>query len=523
MENFIFYLLKSGIWITVFYSIYCLFLRKEIFFQFNRFFLLAGLPASFALALCQYRYPVNLNIQLLTAPETVAAQPTQAGFVVGWPIIIAAIYVFGMLILLIRYLIGLNKIGRLIRKQKSRSNTKPPIIEIPQIQSSFSFFGYVFMDKTANLSEIEKSLILAHETAHVEQYHWVDLFLSQMVCALQWFNPFAWLYRTAIKQNHEFLADRSVIQKGNSQAVYHAALINYTLKAPVFALTNSFAYHKFKRITMMKKNVSKPAKKFATLLLIPALAVFIWAFAEPEYKYSISIQQEPGTIVAKDTVVITTDKEPEGITVITTGKVKKVKTIGQTEIEEQVFNSDSVIVVGYGSTNKGISVDSIRNYSATLKYTNGTETMISVSYVNSSDKEPLYVLDGKVVSSIKDISPEGIHSITVLKDGIATDQYGEQAKNGVIVITSKIYADGTEEINEYRKFTDKKSIPKLLGTVVRGEKEPLIIVDDQEYPYFSLEKIKSENIESLSILKGKSATDVYGEKGKNGVIIIEMK
>jgi TonB-dependent SusC/RagA subfamily outer membrane receptor len=524
MENFIFYLLKAGIWITVFGLIYRLFLRKETFFKFNRFFLLLGLPASFALALCQYHYPVNLNLQLALTPETVATQSAQTGFVVGWPVVIAAIYIAGTLLLLIHYLIGLNKIGRLIRAQKSKFNTKPPIIEIPQIQSSFSFFGYVFMDKTANLSEVEKRLILEHETAHVEQYHWLDLFLSQLVCALQWFNPFAWLYRNAIKQNHEFLADRSVIQKGNSQAVYHAALINYTLKAPVFALTNSFAYHKFKRIAMMKKNVSKPAKKFAALLLIPALAAFLWAFAKPEYKYSIAIQQEPEATALKDTVIIITDKEPEGITIVTPGKVKKVKT----KTEEQSLNSDSVIVIGYGSMRKEIIGDSIRSLSSTIFKKSDKNSHISgnitgLNFHSTTDKKPLIILDGKEISAMEGIAPGNVHSISVLRNEKALELYGEQAKNGIVLITSKKFAEETGEKAEYIVTDVPRQENSILDVVriVKGKGNPLVIVDGKEFD--NIEKVKPEDIESLSVLKDKSATDMYGEKGKNGVIIIKTK
>jgi TonB-dependent SusC/RagA subfamily outer membrane receptor len=529
MENFIFYLLKSGIWITVFYSIYWLFLRKEIFFQFNRFFLLAGLPASFALALCQYHYPVNLNIQLLTALAAVASQPAPTGWVVDWPLVIAAIYVSGMLILLLHYLFGLNKIGRLIRNQKSKTNTKPPVIEIPQIQSSFSFFGYVFMDQTTPFSEVEKRLILAHETAHVEQHHWVDLFLSQMVCALQWFNPFAWLYRNAIKQNHEFLADRSVIQKGNSQAVYHAALINYTFKAPIFALTNAFTYHKFKRITMMKKNVSNPAKKFATLLLIPALAVFLWAFAKPEYKYSMTIQSEVEMTAVKDTVIITTDKEPNGIKVITTGKVKTVKTIGTKKTEEQVFNSDSVVVIGYGSMNKRISGNSVNNFPITGVYTTCDTAPINLTqntnrlklFLKPNSKDPLIIVDGKESSSLSQLSPDEIHSISILKDATAISVYGDAANNGIILVTTKKHAEETGETDNF----DTNKIKHVLENIQAGSasKDPLVIIDGKSQDYSKLKKLNPKNIENITVLKDQSAADIYGDKGKNGVILVTTK
>lgn len=48
--------------------------------------------------------------------------------------------------------------------------------------------------------------------------------------------------------------------------------------------------------------------------------------------------------------------------------------------------------------------------------------------------EPLYVVDGVVVSSIEDISPQSVKSIEVLKGPDAT-VYGVRGSNGVIVIT----------------------------------------------------------------------------------------
>lgn len=44
---------------------------------------------------------------------------------------------------------------------------------------------------------------------------------------------------------------------------------------------------------------------------------------------------------------------------------------------------------------------------------------------------------------------------------------------------------------------------------------------EKELPGF--DNIKAEDIESISVLKDKSATSKYGEKGKNGVIIITLK
>ena len=51
--------------------------------------------------------------------------------------------------------------------------------------------------------------------------------------------------------------------------------------------------------------------------------------------------------------------------------------------------------------------------------------------------------------------------------------------------------------------------------------EPLIVVDGVEGG--NMTKISPENIISISVLKARSAVAVYGERGKNGVIIITTK
>jgi TonB-dependent SusC/RagA subfamily outer membrane receptor len=73
-------------------------------------------------------------------------------------------------------------------------------------------------------------------------------------------------------------------------------------------------------------------------------------------------------------------------------------------------------------------------------------------------------------------------------------------------------------------FTDESNSSS--GFKVHGidkNNYPLVLVDGIEWDYTSLEKINPENIDSISIMKDKSATDKYGEKAKNGVILIVTK
>jgi TonB-dependent SusC/RagA subfamily outer membrane receptor len=527
MENFLFYLLKSGIWIMAFWSIYWFFLRKEIFFRFNRFFLLAGLPVSLALAFCQYRYSVMIQRSVVYATNhsiEQAVQPIASSF--NWVAFVAGVYVLIVLALIVNYLIGLNKIRRIIQKQKTKPTEKPPVVDVEGIQSSFSAFGYVFMDTTSLFSEEEKRLIIEHENAHIEQGHWVDLFLVQAVCILQWFNPFIWLYRNAIKQNHEFLADRSVLQKGNSPAIYHATLINYTFRAPVFALTNSFTYYKFKRINMMKKNVSKPAKKLAVLLLVPALAIFLWAFAKPEYRYS-TVDFPEKDIAVQDTVpqngaplLIVNGKEkaynPALLNFESATEEEFAAVIGvkADDIEEITVFKEAASTAIYGARGKnGVLLIKVKKHPEPIAEA-------------PQDGSPLIVVDGRVVNyssfnfetateddfaAVIGVKADDIEEITVFKDSASIAIWGDSGKNGVLMVKTKA------------KTTAPKKEEKFTINLDNDPNPPLFIVDDKEIPSSEIKNINSDNIESMDVLKNKSATEIYGEKGKNGVVIIKTK
>lgn len=57
---------------------------------------------------------------------------------------------------------------------------------------------------------------------------------------------------------------------------------------------------------------------------------------------------------------------------------------------------------------------------------------------------------------------------------------------------------------------------------IKGE-QSLVIIDGKEaMDKDALSKLVPDHIKSISVLKDKSAQAVYGDKGKNGVIIVEM-
>lgn len=73
---------------------------------------------------------------------------------------------------------------------------------------------------------------------------------------------------------------------------------------------------------------------------------------------------------------------------------------------------------------------------------------------------------------------------------------------------------------------EAKSKPSELVVVGYGSEtyqKPLVYVDGKEYPFENISKIDPKTIDRMDVLKDKEAVDKYGEKAKNGVILITTK
>lgn len=94
--------------------------------------------------------------------------------------------------------------------------------------------------------------------------------------------------------------------------------------------------------------------------------------------------------------------------------------------------------------------------------------------ISKDGKTPLYILDGKIVDNIKDISPNDIESVSVLKGAMATKKYGEKAADGVIEIISKKNAkkEGTKDAQK----NSSKDSTKVTVTI-DGDKNTKVKTD----------------------------------------------
>ena len=89
-------------------------------------------------------------------------------------------------------------------------------------------------------------LILEHERAHVNQYHWVDLLLVELAFMALWFNPLMMLYRRAIKLQHEYLADAHTVEHGAQLEQYLNCMLAHIHLENTHHIVNQF-YSKSKK------------------------------------------------------------------------------------------------------------------------------------------------------------------------------------------------------------------------------------------------------------------------------------
>lgn len=160
--------------------------------------------------------------------------------------------------------------------------------------------------------------------------------------------------------------------------------------------------------------------------------------------------------------------------------------------------------------------------------------VVSIATVNASEKQPLYIIDGKPAagSDLPLIDPADIASMSVIKDDSTLQEYGEQARNGVILITTKQFPKTKGKVVsviQTTTTTDDREGAAVSVTVrsdgtqpVLDKKQALIVVDGEIYTG-ELSSIDPDQIATMTVLKDKSTVEQYGEQAKEGVIVISTR
>ena len=228
------YLVEINI-ITIFlYGFYRLLFTNDTFFSWRRFMLLNIYLIALLVPFADFSNWISIREATQnmanTYAETVlseAPSPPSKATVLSWNTVLLWIYMGGVCIFLLRFVIQLIGIYRLARKTEVSIIKGVKVHIIEKNGSPFSFFHWIFINREV-LYESQLQEILIHEQCHVEQKHSIDVMLSELFTIVCWFNPFAWLLKREIRLNLEYLADFHVVQVGCDQKSYQYHLLGMT-------------------------------------------------------------------------------------------------------------------------------------------------------------------------------------------------------------------------------------------------------------------------------------------------------
>jgi len=294
MSFFFIYLIKLSVSLSVVFMFYHFILQKLTFYNHNRWYLLGYTLLSFFIPFINISAVLEKNnwntnevvdwIPVIHTTTAVGLPENTPGTFNMWAVIILVIAA-GMFIMLVRLLLQLLSFHRMMKKALPVSTEGMNLYQVNENIIPFSFGNSIFINRHLH-NEKELEEIIRHEFVHVKQRHSLDIIWAELLCLVNWFNPFAWMLRRSIRQNLEFIADHKVLENGINKKEYQYLLLK-VIGNNQYSIATQFNFSSLKkRIAMMNKLKSAKVHLLKFLFVMPVVIVMLLAFRN---KYENSV------------------------------------------------------------------------------------------------------------------------------------------------------------------------------------------------------------------------------------------
>ena len=301
MSYFLIYLIKSTVYLGLFYAFFLVAMRSTTFFRFNRVMLLLGtfvcmLLPCYTITVDEVegiQLPMQILDEMLVLKTTDEPLETSAielplqetaptASTPFLPIVLLGIYFIGMLAYWFMVIRSFAEVWKMIASHPKQWKDGCWLIIIPEKIPSFSWSNYIVISEEDYRNYPQ---VLVHERMHYLCRHSYDILFFTIVHALHWFNPMVWLIRTELKQLHEFEADQGVINQGIDATQYQLLLVKKAVGKKLYNIANGFNHTKLqKRITMMIQEKTNGWERLKWLVTVPVVMGAMLVFAQPEVK-----------------------------------------------------------------------------------------------------------------------------------------------------------------------------------------------------------------------------------------------
>ncbi len=285
METLFIYFLKSSGLLVAFYLAYYFLLKKETFFNSNRWYLLIGLVTSALLPLVTFEKIKLIETNNDNSIPTLSSSSQSVGdltitneVVINWYSIGFWVYIGIATVLLLKISFELFQVFKTLKNKPITKQANFNYVDIDEVVAPFSFFKYIVFNSKL-YSSVELASILEHEKVHSSQVHSLDVLVASVFQVVFWFNPILYLYKKSIIQNLEFIADSKAIAQFEDKKRYQMTLLKVVSYQNCLPITNHFYQSLIKkRIIMLNKNQSKKQNAWKYSVIIPALIAFVLFF-----------------------------------------------------------------------------------------------------------------------------------------------------------------------------------------------------------------------------------------------------
>jgi hypothetical protein len=551
MEALLIYIAKSTGLVILFYCAYYFLLRKETFFNSNRWFLLIGLFTSVILPFAVYTKIIwvkptpatVINLSPINTFQTIENNSSE----INWLFLVSLVYCIGFLILLVKLGMDFYSLHTVLKGKKIQQQADFKFIDTTDNIAPFSYFEYIVYNSSMyTASELEN--IIEHEKVHSDQNHTIDVLISRAFCLLFWFNPVIWLYKKAITQNLEFIADKEAAQKISDKKAYQYTLLKITTHESCVAITNHFYQSLIKkRIVMLNKNQSKKGSSWKLCLVIPALAAFVFLFqieviakekkeikkevlnnneaSEDIYKISKTTTDQELKEIAENlkkkhnTDAVFSDVRRNSNNELTGLKVDLKRSSEEAQVfmieGNQAIKECQIIVVTESDGSKNIKL--VTENEATQVKVTEQENKVEVKKVKNSKTDCNAKTNNNTHTSISTSTCTHTADVNVNVNANVNSDVNANPNTNVKIIKTSYNSNFNIEPRTNTITTiqtngseSSKKITQLV--VVNGEVNTDIKKGSD---------IQNLRIETIRILKDENAIKKYGDKGKDGVIEIE--
>ena len=284
----------SAIWLLSL-VVYEVFLKKETYHRYNRFYLLITFTAGLALPLIHLNTTEPIYTATHTAPiyhyiETKASIQTP-----DTPIVtksanninyLLLCYLAVCLIVLTLSLKEVYLLSQLFWRGIKHRVDGWWIIETGNAHGPFSLLNTLYVSNIKDYSETEWAMLTEHEYLHYKHLHFIDLVMMQVAKIIFWFHPLVYIYNLRLAIIHEFQADST---SRNNLKTYCQFLLEQSILSNGPTLAHSLTRSPLSTRFHMLASKSSKLAKMKSLILAPILLICLLCFTK--------------SILAKDKVI----------------------------------------------------------------------------------------------------------------------------------------------------------------------------------------------------------------------------